>query len=180
MRDGEIEAVDDPVASRAEGVDRTIDANGCWVMPGLIDPHVHLRDPGFPQKETIATGFAPRPPAASLPSPRWRTPRRSTTRPTIDALHARSRARGSRDAPDAGLRCHERARGAELVDFAAMVEAGARLFSDDGIPIDDQVILSRALDELAASTSRSRCTKRIAHCPKRVRPTPARCRSASA
>ena len=27
-------------------------------MPGLIDPHVHLRDPGFPQKETIATGLA--------------------------------------------------------------------------------------------------------------------------
>ncbi len=40
-------------------------------------------------------------------------------------------------------------RGAELVDFAAMVDAGARLFSDDGIPIDDQAILARAFDELA-------------------------------
>ena len=38
-------------------------------------------------------------------------------------------------------------RGIELVDFAAMLEAGARLFSDDGIPIDDAMILSRALDE---------------------------------
>ena len=34
-----------------------IDAAGCWVVPGLIDPHVHLRDPGFPEKETIATGL---------------------------------------------------------------------------------------------------------------------------
>ncbi len=38
-------------------------------------------------------------------------------------------------------------RGIEPVDFAAMVDAGARLFSDDGIPIDDAAVLSRALDE---------------------------------
>ena len=35
---------------------RLIDAAGMWVVPGLIDMHVHLRDPGFPHKETIATG----------------------------------------------------------------------------------------------------------------------------
>ena len=34
-----------------------IDARGCWIVPGLIDPHVHLRDPGFPEKETIQTGL---------------------------------------------------------------------------------------------------------------------------
>ena len=37
--------------------------------------------------------------------------------------------------------------GTELVDFAAMVDAGVRMFSDDGIPIDDAMVLSRALDE---------------------------------
>ncbi len=36
--------------------DRIIDAEGCWVTPGLIDVHVHLREPGFEYKETIATG----------------------------------------------------------------------------------------------------------------------------
>ena len=36
----------------------TIDCAGLWVTPGLIDPHVHLRDPGFPDKETIASGLS--------------------------------------------------------------------------------------------------------------------------
>ncbi len=36
--------------------DQVIEAAGCWVVPGLIDVHVHLREPGFEHKETIATG----------------------------------------------------------------------------------------------------------------------------
>ena len=57
VRDGIIEAVEEPGQIGApEGVP-IIDVTGLWVLPGLIDPHVHLRDPGFPQKETIATGL---------------------------------------------------------------------------------------------------------------------------
>ncbi len=57
MSGGKIEAVAD--RGRFEILEDTdvLDATGCWVMPGLIDPHVHLRDPGFPEKETIATGL---------------------------------------------------------------------------------------------------------------------------
>ena len=36
--------------------DKVIDAKGCFVMPGFIDLHVHLREPGFLYKETVATG----------------------------------------------------------------------------------------------------------------------------
>ncbi len=147
--DGLIEAVADPGQLRAaEGVP-TIDANGWWVMPGLIDPHVHLRDPGFPQKETIATGL------------------RAAAAGGLTAVAAMANTSPVNDTPEITRYMLDRARevhatrlipvsavtkglhGAELVDFAAMVEAGARLFSDDGIPIDDQVILSRALDELS-------------------------------
>ena len=56
-REGEIEAVDSPGRLGVPEGATVIDATGCWVVPGLIDPHVHLRDPGFPEKETIATGL---------------------------------------------------------------------------------------------------------------------------
>ncbi|MBR6436181.1 MAG: amidohydrolase family protein, partial [Thermoguttaceae bacterium] len=42
----------------SRGEDKVIDATGKLVVPGLIDPHVHLREPGFEEDETIATGTA--------------------------------------------------------------------------------------------------------------------------
>ena len=53
VRDGRIAAIGVPTAATAEA---TIDVAGLHVLPGLIDPHVHLRDPGDPAVETIATG----------------------------------------------------------------------------------------------------------------------------
>ena len=48
------------VSEIAKGIkakaDRVIDAKGCYVMPGFIDLHVHLRDPGLEYKETLETG----------------------------------------------------------------------------------------------------------------------------
>lgn len=51
--DGVIKSVEDHIE---ENVDNVIDADGCYVMPGLIDLHVHFREPGFEHKETIRTG----------------------------------------------------------------------------------------------------------------------------
>ena len=51
--DGMIEKVEKDISEEAESI---IDANGCLVMPGLIDLHVHFREPGFEHKETIRTG----------------------------------------------------------------------------------------------------------------------------
>src|SRR5487761_1130121 len=57
VQDSEIEAVEAAgTIENATGA-TVIDAAGCWVVPGLIDVHVHLRDPGFPEKETIASGL---------------------------------------------------------------------------------------------------------------------------
>ena len=123
-----------------------VDVSGCWIVPGLIDPHVHLRDPAFPKKKRFD-----RP--ASRRGRRFHDCRRDgehvagQRQSRDDALHARARARSPFGAAGAGFRSHARASRNRAGDFAAMVEAGARLFSDDGIPIDDAMVLSRALDE---------------------------------
>ena len=53
MEDGKISRVAEEIA---EDADRKIDAEGLYVMPGIIDLHVHLRDPGLEYKETLHTG----------------------------------------------------------------------------------------------------------------------------
>jgi dihydroorotase len=147
VRDGEIEAVEPAGSLTApEGV-AIVDVRGCWVVPGLLDPHVHLRDPGFPEKETIPTGLR-----AAAAGGFTAVAAMANTSPVNDnpeiTRYMLERSRSARctrlipiSAVTLGLR------GVELVDFAAMIEAGARLFSDDGIPIDDPMILSRAFDE---------------------------------
>ena len=56
LRDVKIAAVGAPGGVQAEDDVTAIDATGCWVVPGLIDIHVHLREPGFEYKETVESG----------------------------------------------------------------------------------------------------------------------------
>ncbi len=144
IRDGEIAAVESEINLSSATV---IEVPGCWIVPGLIDPHVHLRDPGFPEKETIASGLRAAAAggfttvaAMANTSPVNDNP--ATTRYMLD------RARDTHSARLVPVSAVTRGLcGVEPVDFGAMIEAGARLFSDDGIPIDDAMVLSRALDE---------------------------------
>ena len=53
LEDDKIQEVKENIKDKA---DRVIDARGCYVMPGLIDMHVHLRDPGLTHKEDVFTG----------------------------------------------------------------------------------------------------------------------------
>lgn len=146
--DGMIEAVEEPgTISAPQGVS-ALDAKSYWVMPGLVDPHVHLRDPGFPQKETIASGLR-----AAAAGGFTAVAAMANTSPVNDSpeitrymLERANQVHAARLVPVSAVT--KALQGAELVDFAAMAGAGARLFSDDGIPIDDQIVLSRALDEL--------------------------------
>jgi len=144
VRDREIAAVEPKINLRDATL---IDASGCWVAPGLIDPHVHLRDPGFPEKETILTGLR-----AAAAGGFTTVAAMANTSPVNDnPATTRYMIERARDAHSARLvpvsAVTQALRGIEPVDFTAMVEAGARLFSDDGIPIDDAMVLSRALDE---------------------------------
>ena len=71
IEEDKIVKVDQEIKEEAEEV---IDAEGCYVMPGLIDLHVHLRDPGQTYKETVETGAAAA--AHGGFTTRWRCSRR--------------------------------------------------------------------------------------------------------
>ena len=126
-----------------------IDCAGWWVMPGLIDPHVHLRDPGFPQKETIASGLS-----AAAAGGFTTVAAMANTAPVNDApaithymLEQARQVRAARLVPVSAVT--RNLAGRELVDVVAMVDAGARLFSDDGIPIDNAELLQAAFHAVA-------------------------------
>jgi len=126
-----------------------LDCGGTWVVPGLIDPHVHLRDPGFPAKESIPSGL--RAAAAggftTVAAMANTLPVNDSVETTHYMLERAREVRGARLVPVSAVT--KGLQGCELVDFDAMIQAGARMFSDDGIPIDDQAVLARAFDEAA-------------------------------
>jgi dihydroorotase len=119
------------------------------VVPGLIDSHAHLRDPGFPEKETIASGL--RAAAAggftTVAAMANTLPVNDSAETTHYMLERASEVQGARLIPVSAVT--KGLQGRELVDFDAMIQAGARLFSDDGLPIDDQAVLAWAFDEAA-------------------------------
>jgi len=143
---------------RAEAA-QTIDASGLVVAPGFIDMHVHLREPGFEEKETIRTGSR-----AAARGGFTTVCCMPNTNPVNDSLSVlesiRAEARKSAVVNVMPIAAVTRGlKGAELTDMAALVRAGAVAFSDDGRPVGDALIMRRALE-----TSRSLGTLVIDHC----------------
>ena len=122
-------------------------AQGMVVCPGFIDLHCHLRQPGFEQKETIATGTQ----AAALGGFTTVCAMPNTSPPldnkeTIDYVKAEAEKSGVIRVLPIG--CVTRGReGKELVDLAALAQAGVIGFSDDGSPVKDPEIMRQALEK---------------------------------
>src|SRR3984885_12926687 len=120
------------------------DATGAVVAPGFVDMHVHLRDPGFTEKETIATGTL-----AAVRGGFTAVACMPNTRPPLDEpavladlLQRVSAAAACAVYPVAAI-TRGRA-GTQPCDFAALARAGAVAFSDDGDTIADANVLRAA------------------------------------
>ena len=134
IEDGVIREVAVGISSEAEQV---IDATGCHVMPGLIDLHVHLREPGFEYKETVATGS--RAGAAGGYTTICAMP---NTKPSIDRAERVQQLMQiiKKDAvikvlPIGAVTLDQA--GTELSDAKAMKEAGVCALSEDGKSVMD-------------------------------------------
>jgi dihydroorotase len=126
--------------------DRTLDATGQLVCPGLIDMHVHLREPGREEDETIATGTA-----AALAGGVTSVACMPNTEPALDNqgmaefVHLQARRAGQANVFPVGAVTKER-KGQELAEIGGLVQGGAVAFTDDGSPVVSAEIMRRALE----------------------------------
>lgn len=128
-----------------EAADQTVDAAGCFVMPGLIDLHVHLRDPGFTDRETIESGA------------------RAAARGGYTTVLAMPNTRPAADHPEVIQYVHRKAadlalinvlqvgaitkeqKGDELADIEGMIQEGIPAISEDGKSVMDAKLLHDAM-----------------------------------
>ena len=144
LRDGTIAAVDTPDSfANVEAAER-IDSSGCVVAPGLIDIHVHLREPGQTYKETIATGTA-----AAAAGGFTSVVAMPNTIPVNDSVASLQWMLDPARGPAVRLFAMPAATlgsmGEQLSDFEALANAGALGFTDDGKPILQDSIMRAAL-----------------------------------
>lgn len=146
LSQGKIEAMGEDLFSLSSKADEVIDANGLAAAPGLVDMHVHLRDPGFTQKEDVFSGC--RAAAAGGVTSLLAMP---NTKPAMDTPETVSYLLKRAKAADAHVytaACITRNLGGrELADLRALRAAGAIAFSDDGRPVIDTACLLEALKQ---------------------------------
>ncbi len=144
IRDGSIAEI----GPGLEG-DETIDCEGAWIGPGLVDLHAHFREPGQEWKEDIASGS--RAAAAGGFTAAFAMP---NTEPATDSGHVarfvanRGAEVGLIEVLPVGAITKGRA-GKELAHLDELWAAGVRVFSDDGDVVEDAGLLRQAMDYLA-------------------------------
>ena len=151
---GDILIKDDKIIKIAKSItpsesEEVIDASGLVIAPGLIDTHIHFRDPGFTYKEDIHTG--------SLSAAHGGVTTvicMANTSPTVDNVPVLEDILQRAKAED--IRVYQAAsishslKGETLTDMKALKEAGACGFTDDGIPLKNAAFCYKAMEEAAA------------------------------
>src|SRR5437867_7095688 len=141
IRDGKVAAV----GMNLGKADVVVDAAGCYVTPGLIDVHVHFREPGDEEEETIASGAA-----AAVAGGFTTVCCMPNTKPPLDNESAiefvlrESQRVGLANVYPVGAITKGR-EGKELAEIGSMHRRGAVAFSDDGVGVADASVMRKAL-----------------------------------
>lgn len=142
-----------------ETADRVLDAEGCYVMPGFIDLHVHLRDPGLEYKETLQTGGM-----AAVKGGVTTVCAMPNTKPVMDdgqkvaEVHKRAEKESPAHVIQIGAVTKDQA-GQELADIAGMAEAGCHAISEDG-----KSVMNASLYRKAMKIAKEKGISVFAHC----------------
>ena len=142
IESGVIAAIGGPDRQATE----TIDASGKLVCPGLIDMHVHLREPGREEDETIASGCA-----ATIAGGVTSVACMPNTEPPLDSQSAAEfviqQARRAGLANVFPVGCLTKGKlGQDLSEMGGLVQGGAVAFTDDGTPVTDSEVMRRAME----------------------------------
>ena len=143
IRDGKILKISPDLPAGPE--EEVLNAEGLVIAPGLIDTHVHFRDPGFTYKEDLHTGSL-----AAAKGGFTSVVCMANTSPTVDNVPVLNDILSRASAE--GIRVYQAAavshslKGEELTDMKALKEAGACGFTDDGIPLRNAAFLFRAME----------------------------------
>ncbi|MCD7836573.1 MAG: dihydroorotase [Lachnospiraceae bacterium] len=133
---------------KPSGKCRVINAEGLLVSPGLVDVHVHFRDPGFTDKEDIMTGAA-----AAAKGGFTTVVMMANTNPHIDNTDTlkqvleKGRETGIRVLTCANVT--KEMKGIELTDMETLARNGASGFTDDGVPLMDEALVTEAMKRAA-------------------------------
>lgn len=146
----DIKITDGVIGKIADNIDASdneeiIDAKGLTVAPGLIDTHVHFRDPGFTYKETLHTGAL-----AAAKGGFTTVICMANTSPVVDNTEVLSdileRAASEKIRIRQAASVSRGLKGEELTDMETLKEAGACGFTDDGIPLRNGAFLYEAMN----------------------------------
>lgn len=149
MKGDKIAAVEPRGTLTPKEGEEVLSAKGLTVAPGLVDVHVHFRDPGFTWKEDLNTGSA-----AAAAGGVTTVVLMANTKPTVDSVDTLTDLiEREKKLPIRAYQCANVTvgmKGRELTDMEALAKAGVAGFTDDGIPIKDEKLLLKAFKRAAA------------------------------